>query len=78
MDNRDTRDTRDQHDGSVRQPQPDAAARDPRNAQIQEQVHADSEANRQEAARVRATTPNEVSEKTVAEIAAEAEARARR
>ena len=71
-------DNRDQQDGTVRRPQPEAAAQDPRNAQIQEQVHADSEANRQEAARVRATTPNEVSEKTVAEIAAEAEARARR
>ena len=71
-------DNRDQRDETVRQPQPEAAARDPRNAEIQERVHADSEANRQEAARVRATTPNEVSEKTVAEIAAEAEARARR
>jgi hypothetical protein len=71
-------DNRDRQEGTVRQPQPEAAARDPHNAQIQEQVHADSEANRQEAARVRATTPNEVSEKTVAEIAAEAEARARR
>ena len=71
-------DNRDQRDDAVRKPQPEAAARDPRNAQIQEQVHADSEANRQEAARVRATTPNEVSEKTVAEIAAEAEARAKR
>jgi hypothetical protein len=69
---------REQRDETVRHPQPDAAAHDPRNTQIQEQVHADSEANRQEAARVRATTPNEVSEKTVAEIAAEAEARARR
>jgi hypothetical protein len=69
---------RDQRDDTIRRPQPEAAARDPHNAEIQEQVHTDSEANRQEAARVRATTPNEVSEKTVAEIAAEAEARARR
>jgi hypothetical protein len=68
----------DQHDDGIRHPQPEAAARDPRNAAIQERVHEDSEANRQEAARVRATTPAEVSEKTVAEIAAEAEARARR
>jgi hypothetical protein len=68
---------RTQRDEAIRQPQPEAAARDPRNAQIQEQVHADSEVNRQEAARVRATTPTEVSEKTVAEIAAEAEARAK-
>lgn len=71
-------DNRDQRDESVRHPQPEAAARDPHNARIQEQVHADSEANRQNAARVRATTPSEISEKTVAEIAAEAEARAQR
>jgi hypothetical protein len=69
---------RSQGDEAARQPQAEAAARDPRNAQIQEQVRADSEANRQETARVRATTPTEVSERTVAEIAAEAEARARR
>jgi hypothetical protein len=69
---------RDQRDEQVRRPQPEAAARDPRNAETQEQVHVDSEANRETAARVRATTPNEVSEKTVAEIAADAEARARR
>ena len=71
-------DDRDQRDEAVRHPQPEAAARDPHNAETQERVHADSEANREAAARVRATTPNEVSEKTVAEIAAEAEARARR
>lgn len=69
---------RDQRNETVRQPQPESAARDPHNAQIQEHVRADSEANRQEAARVRTTTPNEISEKTVAEIAAEAEARAQR
>ena len=67
-----------QRDASIRRPQPDAAARDPHNAAIQAQVHADSDANREEMARVRASTPNEVSEKTVAEIAAEAEARAKR
>jgi hypothetical protein len=71
-------DNRDQRDEAIRRPQPEAAARDPHDAEAQEQVHADSEANREAAARVRATTPNEVSEKTVAEIAAEAEARARR
>jgi hypothetical protein len=45
--------TRDQRDETVRQPQPqpEAAARDPRNAEAQEQVRVDSEANRQEAAR---------------------------
>jgi hypothetical protein len=62
----------------IRKPQPEAAAQDARNAAIQEQVHEDSEANRREAARVRASTPGAVSDKTVAQIAAEAEARARR
>jgi hypothetical protein len=67
-----------QREDSIRKPQPEAAAQDPRNAAIQEQVRRDSEVNRAEAARVRATTSNEVSEHTVAEIAADAEARARR
>lgn len=67
-----------QRDDTIRKPQPDAAAKDVRNAAIQEQVHEDSEANRQQAARVQATTPKEVTEKTVAQIAADAEARARR
>ena len=62
----------------VRQPQPDAAAQDPRNAAVQQKVHEDSMRTRDEADRVRATTPSEVSEKTVAEIAEEAERRARR
>jgi hypothetical protein len=70
-------DNQDQRSETIRHPKPESAARDPRAAAIQDQVHADSEANRQEAARVRATTPNEVSERTVAEIAADAEARAR-
>lgn len=68
----------DQHDDTIRRPQREAAAQDARNAAIQEQVREDSEANREAAARVRATTPNEVSERTVAEIAADAEERARR
>jgi len=68
----------DQHDSEIRRPQSEAAAQDARNAAIQEQVHEDSQANREAAARNRATTPNEVSERTVAEIAADAEARARR
>lgn len=67
-----------QRDDTIRKPQPEAAAKDARNAAIQEQVHEDSEANRQQAARVQATTPSEVTEKTVAQIAADAEARARR
>jgi hypothetical protein len=65
-----------QRDANIRHPQAEAA-RDSRNAVTQEQVHADGGANRQEVARMRATTPAEVSQETVAEIAAEAEARAR-
>jgi hypothetical protein len=67
-----------ERNNDIRKPQPEAAATDSRNAAIQEQVREDSEANRQGAERVRATTPSEVTEKTVAEIAADAEARARR
>jgi hypothetical protein len=66
------------NDAPIRHSRPNAAARDLHAAAMQEQVHEDSEANRQDAARLRATTPAEVTEKTVAEIAAEAEARARR
>jgi hypothetical protein len=68
----------DQQNTGVRKAQPEAAATDPRNAAIQERVREDSEANRQGAERVRATTPSEVTDRTVAEIAADAEARARR
>lgn len=64
--------------GDLRRPQPEAAAQDPRNAAIQEQVHEDSQINRTEAERVRASTPAEISDKTVGEIADEAERRARR
>jgi hypothetical protein len=64
--------------GSVRRPQPEAAAQDPHNAAVQDQVRADSEAIRREEERLRASTPNEISEKTVGEIAEEAEQRARR
>ena len=63
---------------NVRRPQPDAAAQDPHNAAVQAQVRADSEANREQASRVQATTPAEISGKTVAEIAEDAEQRARR
>jgi hypothetical protein len=68
----------DQQNDDIRKPQPDAAAQDPRNAALQERVREDSEASRQNAERVRATTPRELIEKTVGEIAADAEARARR
>ena len=68
----------DQRDTSARTPQPEAAAQDPRNAAIQEQVRENAEASREGAAHQHAPTPNEVSERTVAQIADEAEARARR
>jgi hypothetical protein len=65
-----------QRDATIRRPEPESAARDPRNA-AQEQVHTDSEASRREIARMRAPAPAEVSQETVAEIAAAAEAHAR-
>ena len=63
---------------NIRRPQPETAAQDPHNAAVQAQVHADSQANREEASRVEASTPAEITGKTVAEIAEEAEQRARR
>jgi hypothetical protein len=63
---------------SVRRPQPDAAARDPHDAAVQRQLHADTEVNRQQADRLKATQPPEIDEKTVEEIAADAEQRAKR
>jgi hypothetical protein len=63
---------------SVRRPQPDAAARDPHDAAVQRQLHADTEVNRQQADRLKATQPPEIDEKTVEEIAADAERRAKR
>ena len=68
----------DQNNAPIRRPQSEAAAQDSHNAAVQEQVRGDTEANREEAARQRATSPNEVTEETVAEIAADAEARAKR
>jgi hypothetical protein len=63
---------------NVRRPQPETAVQDPHNAAVQAQVHADSEAGREEASRVQATTPAAISEKTVAAIVEDAEQRARR
>lgn len=67
-----------QRDTGIRTPLPEAAAHDARNAAIEERVRDNAEASRAGTAHEHASTPNEVSEKTVAEIAAEAEARARR
>jgi hypothetical protein len=63
---------------NVRRPQPNAAAQDPRDAAVQQQIHADTEVNRQQAERLKATQPPEIDEKTVQEIAADAEQRAKR
>jgi hypothetical protein len=64
--------------GTVRHPQPDAAAQDPNDAEVQRRVHADSERNREQADRVRASTPPEVRDKPVDQIVDEAAQRAER
>jgi hypothetical protein len=69
--------SQDQSD-TVRRPQPDAAAQDPHDAAMQRQIHADTEVNRQQAERLKATQPPDVDEKTVKEIAEDAEQRAKR
>ncbi|MFL5605109.1 MAG: hypothetical protein ACJ8AD_01565 [Gemmatimonadaceae bacterium] len=63
---------------NVRRPQPDAAAQDPHEAAVQKQIQADTEVNRQQGERLKATQPPDIDEKTVQEIAAEAEQRAKR
>jgi hypothetical protein len=63
---------------SVRVPQPDAAAQDPHDAAVQRQIHADTEVNRQQAERLKATQPPEIDDKTVKQIAEDAEQRAKR
>jgi hypothetical protein len=62
----------------VRRTQPDAAAQDAHAAAVQRQIHADTEVNRQQAERLKATQPPEIDEKTVEQIAEEAEQRAKR
>ena len=63
---------------TVRRPQPEAAEQDPRAAAVQRQIRSDTEEMRQDEARLRASAPAEISEKTVAEIAEDAEDRAKR
>jgi hypothetical protein len=63
---------------SVRRPQPDAAAQDPHDAAVQQQIRADTEVNRQQAERLKATQPPEIDDKTVRQIAEDAEQRAKR
>ncbi len=67
--------TPNQRDPNIRIPQPDAAATDPEDAARQEEIHAAGEAARREAARVRATTPPEVRDRTVGEIVQDVERR---
>ncbi|MDB4885746.1 MAG: hypothetical protein JWN79_1184 [Gemmatimonadetes bacterium] len=62
----------------IRRSQPDGVAQDPENAAAQRQVHDDADAIRAEAARVQATTPPEVRDRTVGEIAEDAARRAER
>ena len=71
----------DQHnsgDTGFRRAQPEGTAQDPHAADVQRQVHADAEASREAAARVQASTPAEVRDKTVGEIVDDAERRAER
>jgi len=63
---------------TVRPPQPEGAAQDPRDAAVQRQIHGDTEVNRQQAERLKATQPPEIDEKTVEQIAEDAEQRAKR
>jgi hypothetical protein len=65
------------NNGGVRQPRPEAAAQDPEAAALQQQTRADSDLNRREAARVQASAPADVRDKTVQQITEEAERRAR-
>ena len=64
--------------GDIRRSQPDGVAQDPASAATQRQVHADADAIRAEAARVKATTPPEVRDRTVGEIVEDADRRAER
>jgi hypothetical protein len=63
---------------TVRRSPPDAAAvQDPQDA-AQRQIHADTEVNRQQAERLKATETPEIDKKTVEQIAEDAEQRAKR
>jgi hypothetical protein len=65
-------------DTGFRRAQPEGTAQDPHAAEVQRQVHEDAEASRAAAARVEASTPAEVRDKTVGEIVDDAERRAER
>ena len=71
---------------TVHRPQSDTAAvqdphdvaQDPHDAAVQRQIHADTEVNRQQAERLKATQPPEIDDTTVKQIAEDAEQRAKR
>jgi hypothetical protein len=67
----------DQSDNARRPPR-HAPPPDPHDAAVQRQIHADTEVNRQQAERLKATQPPDVDEKRVEEIAEDAEQRAKR
>ena len=63
---------------AIRQPDPDAAAQDPRNAARQDQLRRDHDAIVAHQRRVEASIPDAIKGKTVGEIVDEAEQRADR
>lgn len=64
--------------GEVRVARPEDARQDPRNAARQEQLHADTQAMRESARRVEASTPPEIRDRTVGEIVQDADRKAER
>ena len=79
------RDPRDERDaarppqgrrGEVRQADPTDAAQDPANAATQAQIRRDHDEMQAQAARVRASVPPEIRDRTVGEIVDDAERRA--
>ena len=67
-----------ERDQSAHRSTSEGNANEPRPAATQEHSQADGETSRDEVAAMRQPTSNEVSQKTVSQIAAEAEARAKR
>ena len=65
-------------EGEVREARPENAARDPQAAARQEQVQRDSDALRESARRVEASTPSEVRDRTVQETTRDIEQNADR
>lgn len=65
-------------EGEVREPRPEDAAQDPRAAARQEQVQRDSDALRESARRVDATTPDNVRDRSVQDMTRDIEQNADR